>query len=106
MDQLLHLCVAPVGMLSLLDGIQKELVSYHITPHSSLEVCFVQLPELSCRALQLLEIPDLSTWRQPVYLTLLLLQIGIFPIKKPAGVSGHQALLCCAAEMTIPVSHR
>lgn len=105
MDQFLHLRIAPVGTLSLVDGIQKELVSHHITPHSSLEFCFVQLPELSCRALQLLEILDLSGWRQSVYLTLLLPYIGIFPIKKPARVSGHQALLCCAAEMIIPVSY-
>lgn len=67
---------------------------FHIVSCSSLVVCFLQLPELSCRALQLLETLHLSARRRPVYLTLLLPQIGIFSIKKSVGVSGHQVLPC------------
>lgn len=67
---------------------------FRIVLHSSLLVCFLQLPELSCRVLQLLESPDLSTRRRPVYLALLLPQTGTFSNKNSVAVSGHQVLPC------------
>lgn len=79
---------------------------FHIVPHNSWVVCFLQLPELSCRALQLLESLDLSGRRRPVYLTLLLPQIGIFSIKKPVGVSGHQALTAAETTTRVPCIQR